>query len=218
MIVETFPVGLLQCNCTVLGDPKSGRALVIDPGDEPGAILAVLQRHGLQAEAILHTHAHLDHVQATRELAESTGARVMLHPGDQFLYDSVEMQAQMLGFPVPDTMPVDHHVRDGETVAVGGIHGEILHTPGHTPGSLCLRVGSETGAAAPLLAGRLFAGDTLFLGSIGRTDLWGGDMDQILRSIHERLLTLPDETIVVPGHGPLTTIGAERRSNPFLRP
>ncbi len=217
MVVETFAVGMLECNCTVLGCEKTGHALVIDPGDDPARILEVLRRRNLTLDAILHTHAHLDHVGATKALAEATGARILLHPADQFLYDRVELQARMFGFPVPETMPVDHHVADGEAVAAGSVQGEILHTPGHTPGSLCLRVPDTTGesASAP---GRLFAGDTLFLGSIGRTDLWGGDMEQILRSIRERILSLPDETIVIPGHGPATTVGAERKMNPFLVP
>jgi glyoxylase-like metal-dependent hydrolase (beta-lactamase superfamily II) len=209
MIQETFPVGLLQCNCTVLGCEETRRAVVVDPGDEPERILETLRRHDLTCQAILHTHAHLDHVGGTQALAEATGAQVLLHGGDQFLYDNVEMQARMFGFPIPRTLPVDRHVQDGEALGFGNHRGEILHTPGHTPGSLCLHLPG----GAPLL----LAGDTLFLGSIGRTDLWGGDTDTILRSITERLLTLPDETIVIPGHGPATTILQERRANPFLQ-
>lgn len=212
MIQETFPVGPLQCNCTILGCEETRRALVIDPGDEADRILEALKRLDLTLVGILHTHAHLDHVGATQALARPSGARIMLHPADQFLYDHVDMQARMFGFPIPQSIPVDHHVRDGEAISFGQRSGEIVHTPGHTPGSLCLRVDAGAAVQAPTL----FAGDTLFLGSIGRTDLWGGDMDQILRSIDERLLILPDETIVVPGHGPQTTIGRERRSNPFL--
>jgi glyoxylase-like metal-dependent hydrolase (beta-lactamase superfamily II) len=186
---------------------------VIDPGDEADRILGALRRLDLTLVGILHTHAHLDHVGATEPVARATGASVMLHPGDQMLYDRVDVQAQMFGFPVPGTIPVDHHVHDGEAIPFGQRSGEILHTPGHTPGSLCLRLDRGAAEQPPVL----FAGDTLFLGSIGRTDLWGGDMDQILRSIEERLLTLPDETLVVPGHGPPTTIGRERRGNPFLQ-
>lgn len=212
MIVETFPVGLLQCNCTLLGCEETKHAIVIDPGDEPESILAALRRHDLRLQTILHTHAHLDHVGATQALAEATGARIFLHDGDQFLYDQVELQARLFGFPVPRILPVDHHVGDGEEILWGRQSGEVFHTPGHTPGSLCLHV-PEFGDGTP----RVLAGDTLFLGSIGRTDLWGGDMDAILRSIRERLLVLPDETIVIPGHGPETTIGHERRTNPFLQ-
>jgi hydroxyacylglutathione hydrolase len=214
MIIETFPVGVLQCNCTVLGCEETRRALVIDPGDDPQLILSTLQRLDLTCEALLHTHAHLDHVGATERISAATGARVLLHQEDQFLYDMVEMQARMFGFPVPGTLPVDRHVTDGEEMLIGRIRGEILHTPGHTPGSLCLSV-PKSGTLDE--ESRLFAGDTLFLGSIGRTDLWGGDMDAILRSIQQRLMALPDETVVVPGHGPITTIGHERRTNPFLQ-
>ncbi|MDM7914339.1 MAG: MBL fold metallo-hydrolase [Candidatus Eisenbacteria bacterium] len=224
MIVETFPVGLLQCNCTVLGCEETRRALVVDPGDEVEAILAVVERYRLTVETILHTHAHLDHLGATAPLARATGARVLLHAGDQPLYDHVDEQARLFGFATPPTVPVDRHVADGEELRVGEMRGEVLHTPGHTPGSLCLHLpapaNSPAGAASPRASdapARLFSGDTLFQGSIGRTDLWGGDTDAILRSIRERLLTLPDATLVVPGHGPSTTIGQERRSNPFLR-
>jgi hydroxyacylglutathione hydrolase len=214
MILETFPVGLLQCNCTVLGCETTRRALVIDPGDDADVILNVLERNELTLETILHTHAHLDHVGATSALARATGASVMLHQADQYLYDHIEMQARMFGFPVPETIPVDRHVADGETIRVGQIEGEVMHTPGHTPGSLCLRMlGNGTGESPTCV----FAGDTLFFGSIGRTDLWGGNMDQILKSIRDRLLTLPDGMIVLPGHGPATTIGAERHANPFLQ-
>ena len=213
MIIETFPVGPLQCNCTVLGCVTTRRAIVIDPGDEVETVLAALGRLELTVEAIIHTHAHLDHVGATHGLADVTGARVLLHDGDQFLYDNVDLQAQLFGFPVPEMTPVGGHLKDGEALAFGEIRGEILHTPGHTPGSLCLHIPTESSS---LPEPRLFAGDTLFAGSIGRTDLWGGDMDAIIRSIRGRLLTLPDETVVVPGHGPATTIGRERRTNPFL--
>lgn len=216
MIQETFAVGLLQCNCTVLGCETTREALVIDPGDDPETILEVLRRHDLTCKGILHTHAHLDHVSATHRLAEVTGARILLHQADQSLYDNVGLQAQMFGFPAPETMPVDQHVADGDTVSVGENSGEILHTPGHSPGSLCLHIPESSGGETTAQSRLLFAGDTLFLGSIGRTDLWGGDYAQIIRSIQERLLSLPDETIVIPGHGPQTTIGKERVSNPFL--
>jgi hydroxyacylglutathione hydrolase len=214
MILETFPVGLLQCNCTVLGCGTTRRAMVIDPGDDAEVIQNVLERNNLTLEAILHTHAHLDHVGATRALAEATGASVMLHPADQYLYDHIEMQARMFGFPIPDTVPVDRYVADGETITVGRLRGEVMHTPGHTPGSLCLRILGNGNGDSP---GHVIAGDTLFLGSIGRTDLWGGNMAKILNSIRDRLMTLSDEIVVLPGHGPATTIGAERRTNPFLQ-
>lgn len=217
MILETIPVGPLQCNCVILGCGETGRALVIDPGEEADRILEILAARNLTVEAILHTHAHLDHVGATQPLAEATGAPILLHGEDQPLYDHVELQAQMFGLPTPPTLPVDRHVVDGEAIHAGSIRGEILHTPGHSLGSLCLHLPEardpRSGRGRPIL----FAGDTLFCGGIGRTDLWGGDFDRILRSIRERILTLPDETLVVPGHGPMTSVGAERASNPFLR-
>lgn len=215
MITETFPVGIFECNCTVLGDEETRRALVIDPGDEPQAILACLERLNLKLETILHTHAHIDHIGATKALAEATGAEVLLHPGDRFLYESAAAQAQAFGLVPPTVAPVDRWIEHGDEVRCGSIHGEILYTPGHSPGSVCLRIqgSAQGGDEAP----RLYSGDTLFFGSIGRTDLLGGDMGAILRSIHERLMTLPDETLVIPGHGPMTEIGRERRTNPFIR-
>jgi glyoxylase-like metal-dependent hydrolase (beta-lactamase superfamily II) len=211
MITETLPVGIFECNCTVLGDEGTRRALVIDPGDEPEAILDRLRRHDLILESILHTHAHIDHIGATKALAEATGARILLHPGDRYLYEKADLQAQVLGLPIPEVKPVDVWVEDGDEVRFGGIVGEIIHTPGHSPGSICFEIPAPT-AQPP----RLFSGDTLFSGSIGRTDLMGGDTGALLRSIRRRLLTLPDETRVIPGHGPMTDIGRERRSNPFL--
>ncbi len=191
MIQETFPVGLLQCNCTILGCEETKSALVVDPGDDAVRILEALRRHGLNLVAILHTHAHLDHVSATKALAEKTGARVLLHSADQPLYDNVETQARMFGFPIPETLPIDRHVADGDEVSAGKIRGEVFHTPGHSPGSLCLHLPAETQSGPGRPPEQLLAGDTLFSGSIGRTDLWGGDMNQILRSIRERILSLP---------------------------
>lgn len=216
MIQETFSVGMLQCNCTVLGCEETRRALVIDPGDEAGRILGALRHHNLTLEAILLTHAHHDHVCATKALAVTTGAPVLLHRADQPLYDSIDRQAREFGFPVPEMVPVDRHVVDGEQLSVGTLRGTIIHTPGHSPGSLCLYlpdVGNSDGSGP---SQHLYSGDTLFCGGVGRTDLWEGSMEQLLRSIRERILTLPDETLVVPGHGPITTIARERTTNPFL--
>jgi len=216
MVRETFSVGMLQCNCTVLGCKQTRRALVIDPGDEAVRILEVLRRHSLTAEAILLTHGHLDHICGTKEVAEATGAPVMLHPDDQPLYDDMEAQAHMCGVPTPALAPIDKHLKDGEEITIGTLRGKIIHTPGHSPGSICLSLPAidEAGVAAP--SQHLYVGDTIFYQGIGRTDLWGGSMDQLLRSIRERILTLPDETFVIPGHGPATTVGQERTSNPFL--
>ncbi len=221
MIFETFPVGMLQCNCVILGCPATRAALVIDPGDEVERILEALRRHDLNLTGVLHTHAHFDHLGASAPLAEATGAPLLLHRGDESLYSRVPVQTALFGFPAPPLSPIDRYVRDGDALSWGDCAGEILHTPGHSPGSVCLHVplgwgAHEPGSGPGQEPGRIFAGDTLFAGSIGRTDLWGGDGEEILRSIRRRLLSLPDETVVVPGHGPETTIGEERRRNPFL--
>jgi len=210
VIVETFPVGMLQCNCTVLGDPVSKEAIVVDPGDEVEKVLAVLRKHGLSCKAILNTHTHIDHVGANHALREQTGARVMLHEADLPLYDNLKIQAEWMGGMVqaPPRGTVDEHVHQGDVVKAGALAAEVLHTPGHTPGSLCFHVPGEK----PLL----LAGDTLFQGSIGRTDLWGGDYEQELASIKTRLLALDEATRVICGHGPETTIGREKKRNPFL--
>ena len=217
MLVRTIVVGPLQCNCTILGCEETGEALVIDPGDEIERILEALRTENLACTGIFHTHAHIDHLGATAPLKEATGASILLHAEDQPLYEHVPDQAALFGFPTPPTAPIDRYIQDGEVLGWGRIRGEVLHTPGHTPGGISLRIAPQSnragGADEP---DRLFSGDTLFAGSVGRTDLWGGNWDQLLRSIRERLLTLPDETIVVPGHGPPTTIGEERRRNPFL--
>jgi glyoxylase-like metal-dependent hydrolase (beta-lactamase superfamily II) len=210
MIVSVVPVGALQCNCTILGDPGTGEAIVVDPGDQVDKVLAALRRHGLRCTAILNTHAHIDHVGANQPLKEATGAPVMLHEADLPLYDNLRVQAEWMGglIPEPVRADIDRHLGQGDRVQAGALTAEVLHTPGHTPGSLCFHLpGTE-----PLL----LSGDTLFAGSIGRTDLWGGDFDQEIASIRTRLLTLGDATRVIPGHGPETTIGWERRRNPFL--
>ena len=209
MIIETFPVGPLRCNCTILGDPETGEAIVIDPGDEPLKVLDRLAGHGLRPKAILITHTHLDHVGGNHEVRERTGARVMLHEKDLPLYDNLKMQAQMIGLDTPRRGQVDEHIHQGDIIPFGGKGDaiEVLHTPGHTPGSCSFFLASRN---------LLFSGDTLFSGSVGRTDLWGGDFDTEIKSIRERLLPLPAETRVVAGHGPHTTIGEERVSNPFL--
>lgn len=214
MLLARFPVGALGCNCSIVADPATRDAVVIDPGDDAPRVLDVVKAEGLTVRAILHTHAHLDHVMATARVRAETGAPALLHPGDRPLWDHVEAQAAMLrqaGVPVGPVAPlgdVDRPLADGDAVPFGGLSIEVLHTPGHTPGSVCFRF--EEGD--PLL----FAGDTLFRGSVGRTDLWGGDTAALLSSIRSRVLTLPDETRVIPGHGPDTTIARERRYNPFL--
>jgi glyoxylase-like metal-dependent hydrolase (beta-lactamase superfamily II) len=208
MILETFPVGPLQCNCTILADEQTREAIVIDPGDEITRIHRRLTSLGLELKQILVTHAHIDHVGGALRLKRLTGAPILLNENDLPLLNMMEMQAGWLGVATPETAQPDESLSDGQRVGLLSYPAQVLHTPGHTQGSVCLHF-------APL--NLLIAGDTLFAGSIGRTDLPGGDSRQILESIHKRLLALPDETKVLPGHGPVTTIAAERRTNPFLQ-
>jgi hydroxyacylglutathione hydrolase len=209
MIRETFPVGPLQCNCTILGDPATGEAMVVDPGDNIPQILALLARHKLTLKQIIVTHAHIDHIGGASLLKRATGAPVFLNEKDLPQLKIMNEQAAWLGVPTPEVLPPDGLLEDGATTGIAGHTARILHTPGHTEGSICLHFAPEN---------LLLAGDTLFAGSIGRTDLPGGNGKKILHSLHDRLLTLPDETQVIPGHGPATTIGEERETNPFLQP
>ncbi len=209
MIRETFPVGPLRCNCTLLGNELTREAVVIDPGDDVSGILQRLARHRLTLKQIVVTHAHIDHVGGAAQLKRVTGAPVLLNQRDLPLLGMMEMQAGWLGIATPEIVSLDASAEEGSRVGVAGLEAEVLHTPGHTPGSICLHFSTED---------LLFAGDTLFAGSIGRTDLPGGDTQQILRSLHTRLLPLPESTLVVPGHGIETTLGAERETNPFLQP
>ena len=209
MILESFPVGPLHCNCTILGDEVTHEALVVDPGDNIPEILSRLQKHGLTLRQIVVTHAHIDHVGGAALLRKATGAPVFLNQKDLGLLGMMEMQAGWLGVPTPEVAPPDASADDGLSIGLATLPAEVLHTPGHTPGSICLHFPAQH---------LLLAGDTLFAGSIGRTDLPGGDGRQILRSLRERLVVLPDATRVLPGHGPETTIGEEKQSNPFLQP
>ena len=208
MIVEHIPVGLLACNCIVLGDEKTGKAIVIDPGDDIDKIEALLSKHGLTVTAILATHAHIDHVGGLALLKERTGAPALIHEADVPLYEALAAQAEWLGVPAPPVGEIDKNLVDGRSIDFGHLRVDVRHTPGHTPGSVSLVLPQDK----PVV----FSGDTLFAGSIGRTDLWGGNFDDIMRSIRGTLMALPDEALVVPGHGPETTIGAERRTNPFI--
>ena len=207
MIHEIFPVGPLQCNCSIIGDETTREALVIDPGDDIDEVLALLAKHNLKAKQIVITHAHIDHVGGAMKLRAATGAPILLNQNDYDLLKMLDVQAAWIGMADPGKVEIDASVTTGETVAAGQHKAEILHTPGHTEGSICLYFPVEK---------KLIAGDTLFAGSIGRTDLPGGSMQKILRSLHDTVLALPDDTVVVPGHGPLTTIAIERQSNPFL--
>jgi hydroxyacylglutathione hydrolase len=216
IIHEILPVGMLQCNCSIIGDPETREALVVDPGDEAGRILELLAKHALTVKAIVSTHAHIDHVGGLRKMQQATGAPVLMHGDDMELYHHLDVQAAWIGMRTPDPASVDKFLREGDTLRWGRFEANVLHTPGHTPGSISLYLAPQPQTKAGTETGRLLAGDTLFAGSIGRTDLWGGSPEQILRSIHQKLLILPDETIVYPGHGAATTIGEERAGNPFL--
>jgi hydroxyacylglutathione hydrolase len=216
---------MLQCNCHIVGDPQTRQAIVIDPGDDPARILEVIARHHLKVTAIAVTHTHIDHVIGLRRVHEATGAPVYLHADDLPLYRMLDVQATWLGWKTPEEAQIDQIVREGDVIRWGNYEAQILHTPGHTPGSICLYMPSDmpvdpTGerAAKPAKSGtpQLFAGDTLFAGSIGRTDLWGGSFAGIINSLKGKLLELPDDTIVYPGHGESTTIAKERATNPFL--
>ena len=237
LIHEVVPVGMLQCNCSILGDPVTREAIVVDPGDDVARILEILQRHRLKLRAIVSTHTHIDHVGGLAELHRATGAPVMIHEADMELYKHLDIQAQWLGVPTPAMTRIEDFVKEGDAVRWGGFAARVLHTPGHTPGSISLVI--EPGATDTALTegARVRIARTrvqpkggksrsralcsrairLFQRSIGRTDLWGGSTPQILKSIREKLLVLPEETIVFPGHGDTTTIGEEREQNPFLR-
>jgi len=225
LIHEILPVGMLQCNCHIVGDPLTREAIVIDPGDNAEKILEVIDRHHLKATAIVVTHTHIDHVIGLRRVHDATGAPVYAHADDLDLYRMLDVQATWLGWKVPETVKIDQLAREGDVIRWGGYEAQILHTPGHTPGSICLYMPSDLPATSPNAGpeksarrgtGQLFAGDTLFAGSIGRTDLWGGSFEGIIRSLKGKLLELPDDTIVYPGHGEATTIARERATNPFL--
>ena len=263
LIHITIPVGLLQCNCSIIGDPVTREALVVDPGDEVTRILDLIGRRGLTVKAIVSTHAHIDHVGGLSKLHQYTGAPVLMHRDDLPLYQAMDMQAAFLGVAAPDLTEIDQLLKEGDVLRWGSLEAQVIHTPGHTPGSVSLYLPHQAGKVAPADVGaktggnergqsreakdsessseaeesgesgepdklaepkhkvirvpQLFAGDTLFAGSIGRTDLWGGSLEEIMDSLRSKLMNLPDETIVHPGHGPVTSIGRERELNPFLQ-
>ena len=208
MIIETFPVGWLQCNCTILGDELTREALVIDPGGDPEEILTRLAKHGLTAKQIVCTHTHIDHVGGICELQERMQTPAAIHKADLFLFEKLDLQAQWIGMPMPKRGAIEQFVQDGGAVSCHGIEMGVIHTPGHTPGSTSFHLAGNRNI--------LFTGDTLFAQSIGRTDLWGGSHSEIIQSIQKKLMAFDDDTLVIPGHGRSTSIGHERRYNPFL--
>lgn len=208
LIIETFPVGPLQCNCSIIGCPETQEALIVDPGGDAPKIKARLAALGLKARYLIHTHAHFDHIGATATLKQELGAEILLHPQDRFLYDQIQMQGQMFGIHLEPTVPVDLDLQDEMRIAFGKYSSVVLHTPGHTPGSVCFHLQDHES--------HLFSGDTLFREGIGRTDLWGGSHTELMRSIRERLLKLDDSTAIYPGHGPVSSIWHEKKANPFL--
>jgi glyoxylase-like metal-dependent hydrolase (beta-lactamase superfamily II) len=208
MLHEIFPVGPLQCNCSVIGDERTREALVIDPGDNIDRVLLTLQRHGLRLKQILITHGHIDHVGGAMKLKQATGAPILMNSADLEQLELLDQMAQWIGVPSPGAVTIDASLDHDAVIQVGELSARALHTPGHTEGSTCIYFPTEK---------KLIAGDMLFAGSIGRTDLPGGDSRKIIASLHDRVLTLPEDTIVIPGHGPATSIGEEKETNPFAR-
>jgi hydroxyacylglutathione hydrolase len=208
MIHEILPVGPLQCNCSVIGDEVTREAMVIDPGDDIEDIAAIIRKHNLKVKQIVITHAHIDHVGGAMKLRALTGAPILLNQNDSALLKLLDVQATWIGMAAPGDVKIDGELGHGENLSAGSLAASVIHTPGHTEGSVCLYFPAEK---------LLIAGDTLFAGSIGRTDLPGGSFEKIMRSLHQQVMALPDETIVVPGHGPKTTIADEREGNPYLR-
>src|SRR5256885_10434783 len=208
MIHAILAVGPLQCNCSILADETTHDAMVIDPGDDIDKIVAILDQHKLKVNQIVITHAHIDHVGGAMKLRAATGAPILLNHNDYTLLKMLDLQADWIGMQSPGKVEIDHSLNEQDAVKAGSLLANVMHTPGHTEGSICLYFSADK---------KLIAGDTLFAGSIGRTDLPGGSFEKIMRSLHDKLLSLPDETAVVPGHGPATSIGAERETNPYLK-
>jgi hydroxyacylglutathione hydrolase len=207
MIHEIFPVGPLQCNCSVIGDETTHEAIVIDPGADIARVLDTVQRHGLKVTQILITHGHIDHVGGAMKLKQATGAPILINKDDAPQLQMLDMQATWIGVAPPGQVTIDASLEDGTNIRAGALSATMMHTPGHTEGSTCIYFPAEK---------KLIAGDTLFAGSIGRTDLPGGDFEKIMRSLHQRVMTLPEDVTVIPGHGPATSIGEEKETNPFL--
>lgn len=225
MLESTLVVGPFQCNCRLLVCEKTGQGVLIDPGDDAPLLLEAIQKQQtptgapVQIQYLLQTHGHLDHIAASRGVKEALSQglespRIALHRGDEEMYRALKLQGRMFGLDFSDPLPIDHYLNDEEQLQVGSLKFSILHTPGHSPGSVCIRLHEDSAAGVGEI---LFSGDTLFQGSVGRTDLWGADADQMFRSIRSRILTLDEEIRVCPGHGPDTQVGIEKRKNPFLQ-
>jgi glyoxylase-like metal-dependent hydrolase (beta-lactamase superfamily II) len=208
MLHEIFPVGPLQCNCSVIADERTLGAIVVDPGDNIDRVLLTLQRHGLALKQILITHGHIDHVGGAMKLKQATGAPILMNSADLEQLDLLDQMAEWIGVPSPGAVTIDASLEHDAAIQFGGLSARAIHTPGHTEGSTCIYFPAEK---------KLIAGDMLFAGSIGRTDLPGGDSRKIIASLHDRVLTLPEDTIVIPGHGPATSIGKEKETNPFAK-
>lgn len=209
MDARCFTVGPFMENSYLVRRDGSDRALFVDPGDEAPKLLNAIDALGVTLEAILLTHTHIDHVGAIFDLQQRAGTPASIHHADLFLFEKIDVQAQWLGVEAPPRGSIDHFLKDGQAVACSGVEIGVIHTPGHTPGSTTFVLPGDRNI--------LFAGDTLFRQGIGRTDLWGGSYAEIIPSIEKKLMTFDDDTLVIAGHGPSTTIGHERRHNPFLR-
>ncbi len=205
MILEQLVVGMIQANCYILGDEDTREAVVIDPGGDVPVIVRHLEARGLETVAIVATHGHFDHVEGLAPLKRQTGAPILAHRGDLALIQGMKGQGLLFGVNVEAAPDPDRFLEDGDEIGFGSHGIKVIHTPGHSPGSVSLLTGNQ-----------VFVGDLLFAGSIGRTDLQGGDYDTLIRSVRTRIFTLPDDTVVHPGHGPATTVGTEKRSNPFF--
>jgi hydroxyacylglutathione hydrolase len=209
VVVEHLAVGELACTCTIVADIAAGEAIVVDGGAEVERIVARLDALGVRASYLVHTHAHFDHIGALAELKERTGGAGLLHEGDLPLFDALAIQAAWFGVPPPKVVKLDGHLVDGDVIRAGDACLDVLHTPGHTPGSVSFAFDRDG-------ATMLLTGDTLFRGAVGRWDIGGTSLEDIVTSIRTKLLDYPPDTVVVPGHGPTTTIGIERRTNPYL--
>ena len=223
MIEKTLVVGAFQCNCRLLVCPETGEGVLVDPGDDAKKIIQAVQATktpngaSIQIKYLLHTHGHLDHVGASRAVRESMSSappKIALHRGDEPLYKSLKLQGQHFGIQYDDPLPIDHYLEDEEEIRVGRLKFSMIHTPGHSPGSVCMRLHEDSAFQIPEV---LFSGDTLFKGSVGRTDLWGSDQGQLFKSIRQRIFSLDGDTRVCPGHGKDTSVGIEKTTNPFVK-